>query len=84
VSHETIYRSLFIQARGAPKKQLIGPCAQDGGLAGHTLRLTVATAKGLSAQFRYARDPQKLKIERSRVTGRAILKKVHAEPSLPL
>jgi hypothetical protein len=31
VSHETIYRSLFIQARGALKQELFGICAPSGG-----------------------------------------------------
>lgn len=30
VSHETIYRSLFIQARGALKKELLGVASEKG------------------------------------------------------
>ena len=30
ISHETIYRSLFIQARGVLKKELIGSTSDPG------------------------------------------------------
>lgn len=38
VSHETIYRSLFIQARGVLKKELIGHLHPGAGCGGHKVR----------------------------------------------
>ena len=39
VPHETIYRSLFVQARGALKQELIGTCDRNGASVGPGMQL---------------------------------------------
>ena len=65
VSHETIYRSLFIQARGI--------CDPSGGSAARgTPAFTAARRAGSSMPFPFASVPQRSKTEPSQVIGRAI------------
>ena len=73
VSHETIYRSLFVQARGVLKKELLShlrsirsmrrprPVDPSGDKRGHIKDLSQSVS-----------DRRRLKIGRSLVTGRAI------------
>jgi len=43
VSHETIYRSLFIQARGVLKKELLGTCDPSAAYAGRSTLVSLKT-----------------------------------------
>jgi IS30 family transposase len=46
LSHETIYRSLYVQARGVLKKELFAIFARSGRCAGRDERATSATKRG--------------------------------------
>lgn len=73
VSHETIYRSLFIQARGGLKKQLVEHLRSGAGCAVHALLAQKAKVKDKSSvRCRFASAPPKRRIERCRVIGKAI------------
>jgi hypothetical protein len=73
VSHETIYRSLFIQARGALKKELLGTCGPSVAYAG---RSTLASSKtGAVKSLRPSPSGKgllKWRTARFPVTGKAI------------
>jgi IS30 family transposase len=73
VSHETIYRSLFVQARGALKKELSGTCVRSDEPAARAMQSMGGKAKGSSVPSRFARDRRRWKIERSRGTFIATL-----------
>ena len=74
VSHETIYRSLFIQARGVLKKELLG---QSSGPSGPSAALgTPASSETGSAKFEERssiskRNPPRSKIALSLAIGKA-------------
>ncbi len=73
VSHETIYRSLFIQARGVLKKSCWITCEPSGACAA---RSTVVSSKtrAVKSQMpsRLGKDPLKSRTALSLVIGRAI------------
>jgi len=52
VSHETIYRSLFVQARGALKKELIGHLRSSRSIRRPRMPLTGVWARGFSMHSR--------------------------------
>ena len=71
VSHETIYRSLFVQARGAPKRELIGHLRSKRRIR----RSRHATARGegevrSSMQSQSGRGRRRLRIVRSQDIGK--------------
>ena len=71
VLHETIYRSLFIQARGALKKELLEHLRRTRGMAALvTTRRRRWVVGRSSTQFLSANVLHRLKIERCLVTGR--------------
>jgi IS30 family transposase len=72
VSHETIYRSLFVQARGALKKELVGHLRSKRRIRRPRHAVADGRAKGSPMQSRYAKDPQRRKTERFPATGRGI------------
>jgi hypothetical protein len=72
VSHETIYRSLFVQARGALKKELTGHLRSRRRIRRGMPRIAVTAAVRSSVRFPYERDRQKQPIERSQDTGKVI------------
>jgi IS30 family transposase len=65
VSHETIYRSLFIQARGALKKELMAHLRRTRGTrrSRHHTQKTISTGKSLT-RYRSASVPLRSKIVR--------------------
>ena len=74
VSHETIYRSLFIQARGVLKKELLEHLRRTRAMRRsrhHTQKTDTITA-GFSIRSRSVSGQPRLKIERYPVTGKAI------------
>jgi IS30 family transposase len=73
VSHETIYRSLFIQARGALKKELLDHLRSSAVYAdlGTLVSLKTGAVKSLRPS-RSAKGPLKWRTVPFRVTGRAI------------
>jgi hypothetical protein len=73
VSHETIYRSLFLQARGVLKKELIQICGPSGSSAAHgMLGLAESPTVRSSMPSPSGKDLQKLKTAPFPVIGRAI------------
>ena len=72
VSHETIYRSLFIQARGALKKELLQHLRRTRGMrrSRHYTQKTAFMVRS-STPFRSANDLLVSKIEQSQVIGKA-------------
>ena len=73
VSHETIYRSLFLQARGALKEELCSICARSGGSAARAMPACTDTPKaGSSMPFRSGSGRRKSKIVPFPATGKAI------------
>jgi hypothetical protein len=73
VSHETIYRSLFIQARGVLKKELISTFGPSGGYAACGICVPVDTAVVKSSMpSPFGKGPLKSGIGPSPVIGRAI------------
>jgi hypothetical protein len=72
VSHETIYRSLFIQARGALKKELLEHLRRTRGMrrSRHYTQKTAIQGRS-SMLFRSVSGPPALKTEQCLVTGRA-------------
>ena len=73
VSHETIYRSLFVQARGVLKKELLGHLRSTRTIrrSKRVIRMaTNAARSGISSQSESGRP--RLKIARFLVIGRAI------------
>ncbi len=73
VSHETIYRSLFIQARGVLKKELIQHLRSKRLIAAHgTLKLVDSPEVRSSMPSPSAKGPQRLKIVPFLVIGREI------------
>ena len=73
VSHETIYRSLFVQARGALKQELVRHLRSQRRIrrSRHS-SVTDILAVRSSMPFPFASVQQKSKIEPSQVIGRAI------------
>ena len=51
MSHETIYRSLFIQARGVLKQQLLGTCDRSATYAGRSILVSIKT-RAVESQMR--------------------------------
>jgi IS30 family transposase len=73
VSHETIYRSLFIQARGVLKKELIGHLRSKRRIRGSQHASKSGHAQGRSSRpSPSAKDQRRSRIERFPVTGKAI------------
>ena len=78
VSHETIYRSLFIQARGVLKKELVAHLRSKRRIRRSQHSRIFKDARGQIAEAisirpsRSAKGPLKWKIAPFRVTGRAI------------
>lgn len=73
VSHETIYKSLFIQARGVLKKELLAHCAAAGSCAGAGQRQQRARRGGRSLMpYRSGTDRPRSRIAPSRATGKVI------------
>ena len=73
VSHETIYRSLFIQARGVLKKELRTTCGRNGACAARDTQLSADShAVRSSMPSRSAKGLRKWKTERFLVIGKAI------------
>jgi IS30 family transposase len=72
VSHETIYRSLFIQARGVLKKELMGHLRWKR-RAARVMPANMDTHGDRSSMpSRFEKDPRRQKTERYPVTGKAI------------
>ena len=73
VSHETIYRSLFIQARGALKKELLQHLRRTRGMRrlGTTRRRPISTARSLTP-CRSASGQRPLRIGPYLVTGKGL------------
>lgn len=73
VSHETIYRSLFIQTRGALKKELLAHLRRTRVMPAHAItpRRRAITAES-PMPCRLASAPPALRIVRYRVTGKGI------------
>ena len=74
VSHETIYRSLFIQARGVLKKELMDHLRSKRRMrrSRHSQRSSDSHAVRSSMPSRSAKDLRKWKTERFLVIGKAI------------
>ena len=73
VSHETIYRSLFVQARGRLRKNCLAIFDRSGRSADRSRRAKMAMDGGKSRiSSQSVSDRLRLKIGRSLVTGRAI------------
>ena len=73
VSHETMYRTLFLQARGAPRGVGSGICDRSGGSAARGTPAFTGTRKaGSSMRFPSASDLRKSKIAPFPDTGRVI------------
>ena len=71
VSHETIYRSLFIQARGALKKELMAHCgAPEVCVVRGTIRRRPASTGKSLTRYRSASVPLRSKIVRFLATGK--------------
>ena len=71
VSHETIYRTLFIQARGALKKELLGHLRSRRQMRTRRSQARVAGKSAMRSPS--ASVQQKRKIERSGALGRRLL-----------
>jgi IS30 family transposase len=74
VSHETIYRSLFIQARGVLKKELMDHLRSKRRMRRSRHATPSGQSRGVrsSMPFRSAKGLRKWKTERSQDTGKAI------------
>jgi IS30 family transposase len=73
ISHETIYRSLFIQARGVLKKELVLHLRSRRMMRRSKLSTTKGRPRGrISMQYQSANALQKLQTELSRGIGKAI------------
>jgi IS30 family transposase len=71
VSHETIYRSLFVQARGVLKKELIELCARTARSAARGTQSPRRTcAGGYRIRYRSANGRPRQRIGRYRGTGK--------------
>jgi len=73
VSHETIYRSLFIQAREVLKKELLGTCDPSVAYAARSTLESLET-RAVKSQMPSpsGKGPLKLRTAPYRVIGRAI------------
>ena len=72
VSHETIYRSLFIQARGVLKKELMEHLRSKRRMRrSRTLGSSKTRAAKSQRPSRFGKDPLKLRTARSLVIGKA-------------
>lgn len=84
VSHETIYRSLFIQARGVLKKELLGHLHPGAGCGGHSMRTRKASRADRSLMgSRSVTVPLKWTIGRFPAIGKGICWRAHRIPTLP-
>src|SRR5262249_22599166 len=73
VSHETIYRTLFIQARGVLKKELMDHLRSKRRMRRSRHASEHGHSRGRSSmRFLSANDPPRRKIERFRAIGKAI------------
>jgi IS30 family transposase len=72
VSHETIYRSLFIQARGVLKKELMDHLRTKRRMRRSQHSRIFKDSRGQIPGARSGKDPLKLRTARSLVIGRAI------------
>ncbi len=73
VSHQTIYRSLFLQARGALKRSCWSTCDPSAAYAGRNTLVSLKTGAVKSLRpSRSAKGPRKWRTAPFRVTGRAI------------
>ena len=85
VSHETIYRTLFIQARGALKKELLQHLRRTRGMRRsrhHTQK--GPTMAGSPRRCRSASDQPRPRTERCPVTGKAICSSAATTARSPL
>jgi len=74
VSHETIYRSLYIQARGAIKRSFFSTLGEHGScVARVTTRRRLLTTAGLPTPYRSVNGQPRLRTEPYQVTGKATL-----------
>jgi IS30 family transposase len=84
VSHETIYRSLFIQARGALKQELVQHLRSKRQIRRSRHASAHGTPKaGSSMRFRFANGRRKSKIAPFPAIGRAICYAVRATATWP-
>ena len=73
VSHETIYRSLFMQARGVLKKELLDHLRSSGACAARVIPASTDNHAGRSSmRFRSGKGLRKWKTERFLAIGKAI------------
>ena len=81
MSHETIYRTLFIQSRGALKKELLGTCGGRGPCAARaTTPRRQPTTAASATPYRSASDRRRSRIGRCRATGKAIAVRQQEQP----
>lgn len=70
VSHETIYRTLYIQSRGTLKQSLLAHLRRTRGIARATKRRKQLITGGSRTRYRSVNVPPQSRIERSLATGR--------------
>ncbi len=84
ISHETIYRTLFVQTRGALKNELIAHLRSGRACGAQLLRPTKGNRAAQSSMlFQFENGQRRSKIEPFPGTGRAISWPAHATRTSP-